>query len=195
VVPSKNIIVVFTGGGFDPGEVGKFLIAAVKSDQPLPENRAAVARLDAAVKRAAIAAPANSVQPLPPLAARISGKTFEFDQNPLGLKELSLTFKPGAEASLQLSLADNRFTNKLVSVRPIGLDGVPRLSSDGRFGLPVGLKGFWKDNETFVFDYDEIANINAYRFELRFGEKGVSVDLTEKTGTTKLSFAGKFKPH
>lgn len=195
VVPSKNMIVVFTGGGFDPGEIGKFLLAAVKSDQPLPENRAAVARLDAAVKRAAIAAPAKSVQPLPPLAARISGKTFEFDGNPLGLKELSLTFKPGAEASVQLSLADNRFTNKLVSVRSIGLDGVPRLSSDGRFGLPVGLKGFWKDNETFVFDYDEIANINVYRFELRLSERGVSVDLTEKTGTTKLSFAGKLKPH
>ena len=104
-----------------------------------------------------------------------------------------MTFKPGPEASVRLSLVDNRFTNKLVSVRPIGLDGVPRLSSDGRFGLPVGLKGFWKDNETFVFDYDEIANINDYRFELRLSEKGVTVDLTEKTDTTKLSFAGKLK--
>ena len=195
VVPSKNIIVVFTGGGFDPGEIGKFLLAAVKSDQPLPENRAAVTRLEVATKRAASAALPKPVQPLPPLAVKISGKIFEFDQNPLGLKELSLTFKPGAEASLRLSFADNRFTNKLVSVRSIGLDGVPRLSSDGRFGLPVGLKGFWKNNETFVFDYDEIANINCYRFELKLSEKGVSVDLTEKTGTTQLNFAGTLKPY
>jgi hypothetical protein len=195
VVPSKNIVVVFTGGGFDPGEIGKFLLAAVKSDQPLPENRTAVSRREVAAKRAAIAPSPKPVQSLPPLAAKISRKIFEFDQNPLGLKELSLTFKPGAEASLRLSFADNRFTNKLVSVRPIGLDGIPRLSSDGRFGLTVGLKGFWKNNETFVFDYDEIANINYYRFELKLSEKGVSVDLTEKTGTTQLSFAGKLKPY
>jgi CubicO group peptidase (beta-lactamase class C family) len=195
VVPSKNIIVVFTGGGFNPGEIGKFLLAAVKSDQPLPENRPAVTRLDVTAKRAAIAPSPKPVQPLPPLAAKISGKVFEFDQNPLGLKELSLTFKPGPEASLRLSLADDRFTNKLVSVRAIGLDGVPRLSSDGRFGLPVGLKGFWKDNETFVFDYDEIANINDYRFELKLSEKEVFVKLAEKTGTAQLSFAGKLKPY
>ena len=193
IVPSKNIIVVFTGGGFDPGEIGKFLLAALKSDQPLPENRAAVARLEVAAKRAAIAPSPKAVQPLPPLAAKISGKIFQFDKNPLGLKELTLNFNSGAEASLRLSFADSRFTNKLVSVRPIGLDGVPRLSSDGRFGLPVGLKGFWKDNETFAFDYDEIANINNYQFELKLSEKGVSVDLTEKTGTTKLSFASKLQ--
>lgn len=195
VVSSKNIIVVFTGGGFEPGEVGKFLLGAVKSDQPLPENRAAVDRLEGAVKRAALAPSPKSVQPLPPLAAKISGKIFEFDQNPLGLKEFSLSFKPGAEASVRLSFADNRFTNELVSVRSIGLDGVPRLSDHGRFGLPVGLKGFWKDNETFVLDYDEIANINHYQFELKLSEKDVFVKLTEKTGTAHLSFTGKLKAH
>jgi CubicO group peptidase (beta-lactamase class C family) len=195
VVPSKNIVVVFTGGGFEPGEVGKFLLAAVKSDRPLPENPSAVARLNSAVKRAAVAPSPKPVQPLPPLAARISGKVFEFDQNPLGLKELSLTFKPGAEASVRLSFADNRFTDKLVSVRPIGIDGVPRLSPRGRFGLPVGLKGFWKDNETFVLDYDEISNINHYQFELKLSEKSVLVTLTEKTGTSHLNFSGNLKAH
>jgi CubicO group peptidase (beta-lactamase class C family) len=195
VVPSKKIIVVFTGGGFEPGEIGKFLFAALKSDQPLPENRAAVARLEVAAKRVAIARSPKAVQPLPPLATKISGKIFEFDKNPLGLKELTLNFNSEAEVSLRLSFADNRFTNKLVSERPIGLDGVPRLSSDGRFGLPVGLKGFWKDNETFVFDYDEIANINAYRFELKLSDKDVLVKLAEKTGTTQLSFAGKLKSY
>jgi hypothetical protein len=46
-----------------------------------------------------------------------------------------------------------------------------------------------------VFDYDEIANINDYRFELKLSEKGISVDLAEKTGTTQLTFAGKLKPY
>ena len=195
VIPSKNMVVVFTGGGFEPGDVGKFIGAAMKSGQPLPENRPAVARLKDSVKRAARAPSPQPVQPPPALAAKISGKIFEFDQNPLGLKELSLTFKPGAEASLRLSFIDRRFTAEPVSVRPIGLDGVPRLSPHGRFDLPIGLKGYWKDDETYVFDYDEIANIDNYQFELKFGEKGVFIKLGEKTGTVQLSLAGKLKPY
>lgn len=193
VVPSKNLVVVFTGGGFEPGDIGKFLLAAIKSDQSLPENQTAFAQLTAAVKRAAASPPSKSVSPLTPLAGEISGNVFQFDENPAGLKELTLTFRPGAEATVRLTFADNRFTDKLMSVRPIGLDGVPRISPDGRFGLPVGLKGFWKDDTTFVLDYDEIANINHYQFELKFSEGGVSVQLSEKTGTINLSFAGKRK--
>lgn len=184
---------VFTGGGFEPGEVGKFLLAAIKSDQPLPENKAAFAQLTAAVKRAAVAPPSRSIPPLPPLARKISGNVFQFDENPASLKELTMTFRPRLEATVRLAFADDRFTDKLVSVRPVGLDGIPRLSPDGRFGLPVGLKGFWRDNTTFVLDYDEIANINHYQFELKFSEKDVSIQLSEKTGTVNLSFAGKRK--
>ena len=193
VLPSKNIVVVFTGGGFNPGDVGKLLLDAVKSDQPLPENQGAVTRLKDAIRQAAAPPPAKPVPPLPPMAARISGKVFEFEQNPLGLKELSLTFKNGPEASVRLLFVDNRFTDKLTSTRPIGLDGLPRLSSGGRFGLPVGLKGFWKDNETFVLDYDEIANINHYLLELKLGDKDVSIKLSEKTGTVQLSVSGRLK--
>jgi hypothetical protein len=195
VIPSKNMVVVFTGGGFEPGEIGKFIAAAMKSDRPLPENRAAVVRLEDAMKRAALAPSPKPVPPLPPLAAKISGKIFEFDQNPLGLKELALIFESGAEASLRLSFAGNRFMHQLLSVRWIGLDGIPRLASDGQFGLPVGLKGFWKDDETFVFDYDEIANINDYQFELKFSDHDVFVKLGEKTGTIQLSVAGRLKTH
>jgi hypothetical protein len=133
------------------------------------------------------------VAPLPSLAARISGKTFEFDQNLLGLKELSFRFKPGAEATMKSSFNTRRFTNQLVSVRAVGLDDIPRISPGGRFNLPIGLKGFWKDNETFVLDYDEIANINHYQFEMKFSERDVLVKLSEKTGTAKLEFAGRVK--
>jgi CubicO group peptidase (beta-lactamase class C family) len=194
VLPSKNMIVVYTGGGFEPGELGKFLMGAIKSDRPLPGNKTAVAQLQAAVGRAADAPPSKTAPPLPPLTAEISGNIFEFDENPAGLEELTLAFKPGAEATVRMAFADHRFTDKLLSERPIGLDDVPRFSPDGRFGLPVGLKGFWKDDTTFVLDYDEIANINHYQFELEFlGEKNVSIRLSEKTGTVNLSFAGKRK--
>ena len=193
VVPAKNIVIVFTGGGFEPGDIGKFLLAAIKSDQPLPENQIDFAELTAAVKRAGAVPPSKAVPSLPQLAKEVSGNILQFDENPAGLRDLTFTFRRGAEATVRLTFADNRFTEKLVSVRPIGLDGVLRFSPGGRFGLPVGLKGFWKDNATFVLDYDEIANINHYQFEIKFSEKDVYIQLSEKTGTVKLNFAGKRK--
>jgi hypothetical protein len=125
---------------------------------------------------------------------KISGKTFRFDQNLPGLKELTLTFKPGPEATMRSFFNTKRFINQLVSVRRVGLDDVPRISSGGRFNLPIGLKGSWKDEETFVLDYDEIGNINQYRFEMKFSETDVRVKLSEKTGTVALEFAGRLKP-
>ncbi len=51
--PEKNAVIVFTGGGFVPGSVGRYLLAAFESDRPLPANPAGVARLEASIKRAA----------------------------------------------------------------------------------------------------------------------------------------------
>jgi CubicO group peptidase (beta-lactamase class C family) len=193
VLPSKKVIVVFTGGNFEPGNVGKFLLAAIQSENPLPANPSAVARLEDSVNQATMAPQPKRVPAPPPMASRISGKAFEFGQNPAGLKELALTFNPGGEASVRLAFADHRFTDTPVSERPVGLDGVPRISPHGRCDLPVGIKGSWKDDQTFLLDYDEIANINHYQFELTFSGTDVSVVITEKTGAADLSFSGNLR--
>jgi hypothetical protein len=66
--------------------------------------------------------------------------------------------------------------------RAVGLDGVPRLSSNGRFDLPVALSGAWESDSTFVLDYNEVGNINAYRFRLTFSGGDVTVEFAEKSG-------------
>jgi hypothetical protein len=108
------------------------------------------------------------------------------EANPLGLKSFSLTFAGHNEAVAHLEFADGR-----VEQRPLGLDGIPRLSPGGRFGLPVALQGRWESNSTFVFDYDEVANINSYRFRLTFVHNDVSIELSEKTGLVDAKFRGK----
>ncbi|HYX69612.1 MAG TPA: serine hydrolase [Terriglobales bacterium] len=188
VVPAKNLVVVFTGGEFEPGDIGKFIGESIKSDQRLPENAAGVARLAATV-RAAAAPPTATPPPAAPatsISQTISGRNYMVEANPLGLKSLSLTFSGPAEAIARLEFVDGR-----VEQRPLGLDGVPRLSPSGRFGLPVALQGRWESSSTFVFDYDEVANINCYRFRLTFAGNDVSIDLSEKTGLVEAKFHGK----
>ena len=78
-------------------------------------------------------------------------------------------------------------------MRPIGLDGVLRLSPNGRYGLSVGLRGNWEDDHTFVLEYDEIANLNSYRFRLSFTDKTVSAQAKERTGLFDEKFEGKLE--
>jgi len=174
VTPEKNLVVVFTGGEFEPGDIGAFILRAIKSDQPLPENPSAATRLVAAVKD--VASPPRPVSFTPPLARTVSGRRYTLAANPLDLKSFVLTFSGTEVAQLRLELGD-----RSDPPRPIGLDGVPRVSSDGNFGLPVAVSGTWESDSTFLFEYNEIGNINMYRFRLRFSGDDVDVELSERS--------------
>jgi CubicO group peptidase (beta-lactamase class C family) len=186
VTAAKNIIVVFTGGEFEPGDIGKFIGDSIKSDHRLPENLAGSTRLAAAVSAAA-RPPAVSATPISEV---ISGRKYMVEANPVGLRSFSLTFSGHKEAAAHLEFADGR-----VEQRPLALDGIPRLSPGGRFGLPVALQGWWESNSTFFFDYDEVANINRYRFRLTFVHDDVGIELSEKTGLVEATFQGKSVGH
>lgn len=177
VLPARNLVVVFTGGEFEPGDIGNFIGRAITSDTPLPQDPAGSARLAAAMREATRPPAARPVPPAPPLAKLISGRTYTLDANPLDLRSFALTFPEAAEAQLQLELSDRRD-----GPRPVGLDGVPRVSSNGRFGLPVAVSGVWESDSIFVLDYNEVGNINTYRFRLTFVGNGVTVEFAERSG-------------
>jgi CubicO group peptidase (beta-lactamase class C family) len=186
VVPALNLVVVFTGGGFEPGDIGNFIGQSIKSDKPLPENPVGVTGLARGISDAARPPETQSVAAQGSIAKAISGKTYQLENNPAGLKSLSVTFSPGNEALIRLDFLDGRREQ-----RPVGLDGVPRLSPGGRFGLPVAITGAWESDDTFVLNYDEVANINSYRFRLTFSGESVSVGLKEATGLIDARFGGR----
>ncbi len=177
VVPAKNLVVVFTGWEFEPGDIGKFIGRAVKSDKPLPEDPEGAARLATAMREATRPPVAGPVPPAPPLAKLISGRTYVLDANPLDLRSFALGFRGDAEAQLQLEVGGRRD-----GPWPVGLDGVPRVSSNGRFGLPVALEGVWESDSVFALDYNEVGNINRYRFRMTFVSNGVTVEFSERSG-------------
>jgi CubicO group peptidase (beta-lactamase class C family) len=174
IIPERNLIVVFTGGEFEPGDIGAFIGRSIKSDQPLPEDATGAARLATAIQNAKSAP--RPVLSASPLAKVISGRRYTVAANPLDLKSFVLTFSGTAIAQLQLELRD-----RSDGPRPVGLDGVPRVSTGGRFGLPVSVNGAWESDSTFVIEYNEIANINTYRFRLTFSGRNVEVDMTERS--------------
>lgn len=174
VVPEKNIVVVFTGGEFEPGDVGAFIGRALTSDRPLPENPSGTARLATAVKEAAM--PRLPVSYLPPLAKTVSGRRYSLAANPLNLKSFVITFPAASDPQLELERGDRRD-----GPRPLGLDGVARLSSGGPAGASVALSGTWERENTLLIEYNEVGGINAYRLRLRFSGDDVDVSLSERS--------------
>lgn len=179
VVPRANAIVVFTGGGFEPGPIGNLLTQAFVSDDAIPENTAAQARLALALLEAHRGPPAASPAPLPDLAHEVSGRTYEVDANPFDLETIRLKFEKPDEATVYLTFLDGH-----AEARPIGLDGKARVSAGGQHGLPVGLRGKWISPDTFELEYDEIANINCPRLQIKFEGESLRIEMSNRTSAT-----------
>jgi hypothetical protein len=173
-------------GRFDVSDVSHFITEAIRSDGAIPEDAEGRLLLEAAIAVAARPPAPRSPSALPSLAGEVSGESFSLDRNPLGLKTLSVSFHPSGEATLRFEFGNGR-----VEQRPVGLDGVPRISPGGRFDLPVALAGAWEGPNIFTFDYDEVANINSYRYRLTFAGRELSIEVTEQTGLLHTQFKGK----
>src|SRR5262249_43380681 len=110
--------------------------------------------------------------------------------NGLGLKSVSLDFT-SAPPTLSLGFVDGRS-----ETRPVGLDGIPRVSPshnvrppatstisiDGYGDSSVAVSGVWEDDHTLALDYDTVGNINDYRINLVFRDREMEVKLRERTG-------------
>jgi CubicO group peptidase (beta-lactamase class C family) len=185
VWPAKELVLVYTGGGFNNDELTPFILRSVQSNAPLRANSKALARLREQVE-AAKRAPAARVTPkLPAAAARISGRQYALTANSLDLSGFMLRFDE-KEAKLQVKRLDTELSC------PVGLDGIVRFSTNLLVELPFACKGAWLDDRTFSLELDRVAGISCYQFRIRVGEEGnLSFRLKERTGLTEESFEGK----
>src|SRR5207249_1961834 len=130
VWPARDLVLVFTGSEFEPGDLAKFILKALKSDEPLPVNRGAAAHLQERIAVVSKPPPPQPVGKLPGTAARISGKTFALSTNGLGVSALRLNFDDSAEARSELMWNGQRVLFR------IGVDGVERFSINPLVELP-----------------------------------------------------------
>jgi CubicO group peptidase (beta-lactamase class C family) len=177
--PDKDIVAVFTGRGMDVrAEVAPLLIAALKSDEPLPPNPEASARLAAAIAAATEPPAAQAVPPLPPTAGQVTGRVYRLGVNQLDLRCVALDFASPSDVSLRLAVGSASFAF------PVGMDGVPRFSETGPTDMAVGITGAWVEPTVFLLHYDEVAGPN--HFVIRAGFSGasetVSLQITDPGG-------------
>jgi CubicO group peptidase (beta-lactamase class C family) len=190
VWPAKDLVLVFTGGGFEPGDLAPFILKSLKSDDKLPANTQAQGELRRRIAEAAKPPAARPVPKPPPIAGLISGKTFNVTTNTLNLSAVGVKFDGSAEAHVELVWDGHRESYRL------GLDGVGRFSTNALVNLPCLAQGQWLNDDTFLLQLDLVGGINCYRFNLVFGEQGrkLSVKLSERTGLNNEQFDGTVSP-
>lgn len=190
LVPSLDIIVVTTGGGFDYDQQIDPLLSAtlVDPDHALPANPAGVAQLEAAIAAVTQPPEAQPVAPLPDTAQTVSGQTYVFGPNPLEVDALRFEFDESAEARLYVTPAGGAE----LPPWPIGLDEVYRLFP-GEFDLPQGLRGGWVDEQTFVFEYDEVANNDHAFYRIHFVDGRMQVQGQETAHELGVQVEGRLQ--
>ena len=171
VVPSINALLVTTGGGFDFDQIAPYIVASISDlERPLLENPSAVEKLNHTISELKQHPEPQTVPPLPEIASRISGKTFIFEPNELGIKTFSFDFANEKEAILQLKIETELITRKI----PVGLDGLWRPSINGN---PAVSRGYWEDDKTFILEYNEGPGLKNYSLKLYFENNKVILEI------------------
>jgi hypothetical protein len=189
VVPTLNLIVVTTGGGFTLDEIGPLLLATfAPTDEALPADPVGLAQLEEVVATVLLPPVPEPKAALPETANDISGQTFVFASNPLEIETIGFEFTDSAEAILHFTPEGS---DQMLTL-PVGLDGVYRLFP-GDYNLATGVRGYWADDQTFAFEYDEIANNSHIMLWMRFEDDHVMVESREMSGDGSVRFEGRLQ--
>jgi CubicO group peptidase (beta-lactamase class C family) len=176
VVPGSDIVAVLTAalpnGTISPSDLVDYIVKCVRADKDLPPDPKGRSRLNSALQSAATER-RDAVDEPPPMAQQISGKVYDFDDNALRLKTLSLNLvgpDPTWSASWERSATDKTLETRS---RPIGLNGVfPEGPSQE--GIPIA-KGRWLSEASFEVQSRVLGHgaIDKWVFEFQ----GAAIDL------------------
>ncbi len=153
-----------------------FILPAVTSDDPLPEDPEKRAALQDAVQAFGQPHPVP-VPPLPPTALEISDRVYMLEENTLGWTSLALHFDANQPEAI---LIRNGYHF------PLGLDGVYRVTDSPAF--PYVQKGAWIRDNVFQIDQELLGWPYLSRILLTF--EGNTVRVRFSSGGHSLPFSG-----
>jgi CubicO group peptidase (beta-lactamase class C family) len=159
--------------------------AAVKSEQALPPSPNAAGLLANAINDVAIEKP-TAVGPTPEIASSISGKTYKFPGNDLGLRSLTL-FLTDPHPHLEYEIDKHDSIHSSVTYNaPIGLDGLYRKGSPETPSYNPGhvpaAKGTWLNGQTFAIDSQDLGYGDQQKVVLSFSGGKLNLRRTDGDG-------------
>jgi CubicO group peptidase (beta-lactamase class C family) len=181
ITPEKDIVVVFTGGGFEPYEIGQFILKAVRSDEPLTADPAGEKKLAETLRRVA-APPARRVPVKPTIRGDLSGRVYNLEKNPLGVRSLAVEFANPDASSLNLEL-----DNGEKIAQPLGMNGQYRLTRVNGGAVTAG-RAEWFEDGRLRIEFNRLSLINRFVMDLAFLDDHLELVVSEPTefGAVKM---------
>jgi hypothetical protein len=193
VLPVQNMVVVFTsGGGYWPVELlENYIMPSVISDNTLPENPSAITRLGQLNEQLATAPQAQPVATFSDKALAISGLTYSLENNLFDWETFSLSFHEDS-ATIYMFFADD-----VIIEAAIGLNNQFQYTNTtatklGRMPVsgPLALRGFWEDENTFIFNLQTVGGASDVWFQLDFWGDHVLVNIEDFTSYITMEITG-----
>ena len=182
VLPDIDTVAVVTGRAHYPfGQLIDRIAEAARSPGPLPADPIGSARLADRVAAAGVET-RSPVAPAPALAAAISGKTFRFPENRIGLQSIKLDLT-AAEPSYETTLAaaaPNGAVRRLQG--PIGLDGLFRVREARDMDPVLAVKGSWVSDNSFQVIARSLLEGIVVTYVLTFNGSQVDLALEDNSG-------------
>jgi len=181
VLPEADLVAVVTGKRNYPIlPLIDRLAAAATARAALPADAAGQARLAERVAAAAVEK-ATPVGPASALASAISGRTWRFERNAIGLSSLRLDLT-ASEPRYRAEFEHSRGGTWPRQIEgPIGLDGLTR-STDLGGGDVLVVKGGWLADDTFEVVSHSVGEGLVTRARLTFRDREVDATLTLNNG-------------
>ena len=169
VIPSQNLVIVFTGAlpSFQPDMdflllkalVDSYILPAVKSERPLPANSAAVAKVSSLIDRAA--SPKQASSDIPEGALQWSGAVYQLDPNPTEWQTISFAMQRGAD-TMTVTI------NGQVVDPQVGLDHLYRIQAGVDVFAPQAMRGYWENDSTLFVQLVYLGELSDTEFQLVF---------------------------
>jgi CubicO group peptidase (beta-lactamase class C family) len=181
VLPRLDIVAVTTARDFCPlGRLVDLIAGAVKSEAALPADSAGSTLLADKIREISTEK-ATEIGVRSELAAAISGRTFRFPGNALGVKSLSLTLAdPRPYYDIEIYTQD-RSQPPLKLSSPIGFDGLYRKSERTVAGI-FATKGRWVNSSTLELERQWVGMDEVQKWSLSFDAERIHLRGRDREG-------------
>jgi len=200
VVPELDLVASVTSNLIQntrvPIQLLDDIIQAARSSTSLPPNPEGVKLLEAKIQELSEnTVEPEPVPPFPEIADRVTGKTFIMDPNPFSLQSVSLNFEEEDETLIIMGTSPGETPEDPADPQDwiyvewtVGLDNIYRFSP-GPYEIPLGLKGRWESEDTFIIfvDYIDDARRDRIRFTFQGGQITIQITTEAASGVTSIN--------
>lgn len=168
ILEKDQVVIVMYGTGFEPGDIGGFIINSLKNKGIASENNQGNKILHSNLIEVSDNYDSFGSNAIPIFAENITDNTYVFDKNVLGFTLFSLNTENAENSYLILDL--NRKISQEVGKRKIelGMKGKYKISRTTKFKTPMGARAKWTNQKSINIDYNEFSNNHKYNILISF---------------------------